>query len=92
MYEKILQARAKAKQLQAATTEIASNLSPNQPESAVVEDAVDEALDLLQEPEDDNYKTLPCSRKMRNEPAEGSKWKLICMLHVLNGLLLIEYT
>ena len=77
MYEKILQARAKAKQLQAATTETASNLPPNQTESDVVHDAVDEALDGLDEPEDDNYKTLPCSRKMRNESAEGSKYYLL---------------
>ena len=71
LYEKILQARAKAKQLQTATTEVASNLPPSQPESAVVDDAVDEALGGLDEPEEDNYKTLPCSRKMRDEPAEG---------------------
>ena len=38
---------------------------------AVVDDAVDEALGGLDEPEEDNYKTLPCSRKMRDEPAEG---------------------
>ena len=71
LYEKILQARAKAKQLQTATTEVASILPPSQPESAVVDDAVDEALGGLDEPEEDNYKTLPCSRKMRDEPAEG---------------------
>ena len=44
---------------------------------------MDEALGGLDEPEEDNYKTLPCSRKMRDEPAEGI---FFCMGSIANQI------
>ena len=70
LYEKILQARAKAakeQQMKLAAAAAAEVSAASTPSTAAVTDRP-----VPSEPDEDNYKTLPCSNKMKQSSEEGS--------------------
>lgn len=74
LYEKILQARAKAAKEQQMMEAAAAASAASTPSTAAV---ADHRPPEPYEPEEDNYKTLPCSNKMK-QSSEG------IVLHVLS--------